>query len=155
MSRNTSSIMDDRTRLIDCVYPSRDRSGGLQSRLCSFGRRNFRDHCPNLVVPSAKQRIRERVHHREEPGRRPFHDGGFCDQQKRQKSVCHQTQQRKNPQSHRPVLLSTPSLIPSHRFLKEVQMFEEVRDCPHLVQYYKCWQEDCILSFSLSLSNPF
>lgn len=22
-------------------------------------------------------------------------------------------------------------------------MFEEVRDCPHLVQYYKCWQEDC------------
>lgn len=71
--------MDDRTRLIDCVYSSRDRASGLQSRLCSFGRRNVRNHCRNLVVSSAKQRIRERVHHREEPRRRPFHDGGFCD----------------------------------------------------------------------------
>lgn len=38
-----------------------------------------------------------------------------------------------------------------HRFLREVQLFEEVRDCPHLVQYYKCWQED---GAALALSSP-
>ena len=33
-------------------------------------------------------------------------------------------------------------LMRRHRYLKEVQMFAEVSECPNLVQYYKCWQED-------------
>lgn len=35
--------------------------------------------------------------------------------------------------------------IERHRYLKEVQTFAEVSECPNLVQYYKCWQEDAFM----------
>ena len=35
-------------------------------------------------------------------------------------------------------------LISRRRLLREIRMFEEVRECPNLLQYYKSWQEDCL-----------
>lgn len=35
------------------------------------------------------------------------------------------------------------------RLLREIRMFEEVHDCPNLLQYYKSWQEDCLLIVKL------
>lgn len=40
---------------------------------------------------------------------------------------------------------AVPSLVSRHvvaRLLHEIRMFEEVRACPNLLQYYKSWQED-------------
>ncbi|CBK21285.2 uncharacterized protein [Blastocystis hominis] len=99
MSRNTSSIMDDLE-----IVPVDTNHDFVVLDVEINGIRSL-----TLVMPSAKQRIREGVHHSEEPGRGQFHDGGFCDQQKRQKSVRHQTQQRKSPQNDRPPPLSQRS----------------------------------------------
>ena len=104
-----------------------------------------------LVMPSAKQRIREGVHHSEEPGRGQFHDGGFCDQQKRQKSVRHQTQQRKSPQNDRPVLLFPPPLILATAFSKKSRCSKKFATVPTSSNTTNAGKKTVFLS----LSFPF